>query len=89
MNIDVVVALCCRYAFRLNSVFRKTIAIQFAVSMMVVCSNLYQMTKTTALNAVPLLLYMVSFLAQILIYCWYGNEVKLKVRVIKYTARLL
>lgn len=63
-----------------------TIAVQFAVSTMVTCSNLYQMTKITSFSAIlPLLLYMSSFLAQIFIYCWYGNEVKLKVSVyVKY-----
>lgn len=62
-----------------------TIAMQFVVSTLVVCSNLYQMTKSTSLNAsyLPLILYMSCMLTQIFIYCWYGNEVKLKVRVIK------
>lgn len=61
-----------------------TIAMQFVVSTLVVCSNLYQMTKSTTLDAsyFPLLLYMSCMLTQIFIYCWYGNEVKLKVRMI-------
>ncbi|XP_014476205.1 PREDICTED: odorant receptor 46a, isoform A-like [Dinoponera quadriceps] len=68
-----------KYALRLNSEFRMTIAMQFAVSTMVVCSNLYQMTKTTSFSTIlPLLLYMSCMLTQIFIYCWYGNEVKLK-----------
>jgi len=74
-----------RYAIILNNKFRMTIAMQFVVSTLVVCSNLYQMTKSTTLNAsyLPLLLYMSCMLTQIFIYCWYGNEVKLKVRIIK------
>lgn len=73
-----------RYAFRLNNKFRMTIAMQFIVSTLVVCSNLYQMTKSSTVNAsyLPLLLYMSCMLTQIFIYCWYGNKVKLKVRVI-------
>ncbi|KAG5326078.1 OR46A protein, partial [Acromyrmex heyeri] len=69
-----------QYAFRLNNKFRMTIAMQFVVSTLVVCSNLYQMTKSTSLNAsyLPLILYMSCMLTQIFIYCWYGNEVKLK-----------
>ncbi|XP_077264620.1 odorant receptor 46a-like [Temnothorax americanus] len=69
-----------KYALKLNSKFKMTIAMQFIVSTLVVCSNLYQMTKSTALNAsyLPLLLYMSCMLTQIFIYCWYGNEVKLK-----------
>nr|XP_012230269.1 PREDICTED: odorant receptor 49b-like [Linepithema humile] len=68
------------YAIKLNDKFKMTIAMQFMVSTMVVCSNLYQMTKSTSLNAsiLPLLLYMSCMLTQIFIYCWYGNEVKLK-----------
>ncbi|XP_070518472.1 odorant receptor 46a-like [Cardiocondyla obscurior] len=68
------------YALILNSKFKMTIAMQFVVSTLVVCSNLYQMTKSTSLNAsyLPLLLYMSCMLTQIFIYCWYGNEVKLK-----------
>ncbi|XP_028047931.2 odorant receptor 94b [Monomorium pharaonis] len=74
---------CCdiyRYALRLNNKFKMTIAMQFVVSTLVVCSNLYQMTKSTNINAsyLPLLLYMSCMLTQIFIYCWYGNEVKLK-----------
>ncbi|XP_011705963.1 PREDICTED: odorant receptor 94a-like [Wasmannia auropunctata] len=69
-----------QYALELNYKFRMTIAMQFIVSTLVVCSNLYQMTKSTSLNAsyLPLLLYMSCMLTQIFIYCWYGNEVKLK-----------
>ncbi|XP_071631645.1 uncharacterized protein [Temnothorax longispinosus] len=74
------IVFCLTYALKLNSKFKMTIAMQFVVSTLVVCSNLYQMTKSTALNAsyLPLLLYMSCMLTQIFIYCWYGNEVKLK-----------
>ncbi|XP_071631656.1 uncharacterized protein [Temnothorax longispinosus] len=74
------IVFCLTYALKLNSKFKMTIAMQFVVSTLVVCSNLYQMTKSTALNTsyLPLLLYMFCMLTQIFIYCWYGNEVKLK-----------
>jgi len=51
------------------------------VSTLVVCFNLYQLTRSTITNAkyVQLALYMCSMLTQIFFYCWYGNEVKLKV----------
>jgi len=66
----------------MNEKFKIIIAIQFVVSMLVVCSNLYQLAKIT-LNAqcFSLILYTCSMLTQILIYCWYGNEVKLKVQI--------
>lgn len=65
------------------------IAVQFVVSTLVVCSNLYQLAKIT-LNAqsCPLILYTCTMLAQILIFCWYGNEVKLRVRITRvHTSR--
>ncbi|KAL6422685.1 hypothetical protein ACFW04_010728 [Cataglyphis niger] len=78
--------LILKYAFRLNNKFRMTIAMQFIVSTLVVCSNLYQMTKSSTVNAsyLPLLLYMSCMLTQIFIYCWYGNEVKLKSTQLMY-----
>ncbi|XP_036140063.1 odorant receptor 2a-like [Monomorium pharaonis] len=47
--------------------------------MLVVCSNLYQLAQTT-LNAeyFSLILYTFCMLIEIFIYCWFGNEVKLK-----------
>ncbi|EZA58609.1 ObirOr5-E15 [Ooceraea biroi] len=68
-----------KYAFMINEHFKQIITIQFIVSMLVVCSNLYQLAKVT-LNAesFPLMLYTGSMLTQILIYCWFGNEVKIK-----------
>jgi len=65
-------------------VFAKVIAVQFAVSMLVVCSNLYRLAMTADyLKFVPLTMYTGCMLAQIFIYCWFGNEVKLKVYFIK------
>ncbi|XP_025994617.2 odorant receptor 46a-like [Solenopsis invicta] len=68
-----------KFAVMVNEKFKIIIAIQFVVSTLVVCSNLYQLARVT-LNAqcFPLILYTCSMLTQILIYCWYGNEVKLK-----------
>ncbi|XP_012531586.1 odorant receptor 46a [Monomorium pharaonis] len=68
-----------KFAIMVNEKFKIIIVIQFVVSTLVVCSNLYQLTRIT-LNAqcFPLILYTCSMLAQILIYCWFGNEVKLK-----------
>ncbi|XP_025266018.1 uncharacterized protein LOC105249981 [Camponotus floridanus] len=65
------------FAFMMNKKFRLTITFQFIVSTMVVCVTLYQLTKTNA-NIIQLGLYMSSMLTQIFLYCWYGNEVKLK-----------
>ncbi|XP_011694238.1 PREDICTED: putative odorant receptor 85d [Wasmannia auropunctata] len=68
------------FALMVNERFKFTITIQFLVSTLVVCFNLYQMTQTSVLSAkyVQIILYMFCMLTQISFYCWYGNEVKLK-----------
>ncbi|KAH0947020.1 OrE20 [Eciton burchellii] len=70
------------FALLVNNKFRFTISIQFIVSTLVVCFNLYQITKATTSSTkyVQLAFYMSSMLTQIFFYCWYGNEVKLKSR---------
>ncbi|XP_072753261.1 odorant receptor 94a-like isoform X2 [Anoplolepis gracilipes] len=69
-----------KFAYMVNDKFRLTIFIQFVVSTLVVCFNLYQFTKSTALRAkyIQLILYMSCMLSQIFFYCWCGNEVKLR-----------
>ncbi|XP_025265990.1 odorant receptor 46a-like isoform X2 [Camponotus floridanus] len=76
-----------KFAFMINEKFKIIIGIQFIVSTLVVCSNLYQLAKITfSAQSFPLILYTCSMLAQILIYCWYGNEVKLKLLKTSYSA---
>ncbi|XP_024872663.1 odorant receptor 94b-like [Temnothorax curvispinosus] len=68
-----------KFALMVNEKFKIIIAIQFVVSTLVVCFNLYQLAKMTlSAQCFPLILYTFAMLTQILIYCWYGNEVKLK-----------
>ncbi|XP_011640456.1 odorant receptor 4-like [Pogonomyrmex barbatus] len=67
-----------RFALLVNEKFRLIITLQFIVSTLVVCVILYQLTKTDA-NIIQLGLYMSCMLIQIFLYCWYGNEVRLKV----------
>ncbi|KAF3054570.1 Odorant receptor 027 [Nylanderia fulva] len=69
--------LMIKFAFMVNKKFRFTITFQFIVSTLVVCITLYQLTKTNA-KVIQLGLYMSCMLTQIFLYCWYGNEVKLK-----------
>ncbi|XP_070156627.1 odorant receptor 46a-like isoform X2 [Polyergus mexicanus] len=67
------------FASVVNDRFAKIIAIQFITSTLVVCSNLYQLAQTTmSAEYLPLVLYTVCMLIEIFIYCWFGNEVKLK-----------
>ncbi|XP_029665545.1 putative odorant receptor 85d [Formica exsecta] len=68
-----------KFAYMVNEKFRVIIAVQFTVSMLVVCSNLYKMAKITlSAEYIPLMLYTFCMALQILIYCWYGNKVRLK-----------
>ncbi|KAF3054555.1 Odorant receptor 021 [Nylanderia fulva] len=68
-----------KFARVVNENFRFIIGIQFTVSMLVVCSSLFLLAKTTLSAAyIPLILYTFCMALQILIYCWYGNEVRLK-----------
>ncbi|XP_032691309.1 putative odorant receptor 92a [Odontomachus brunneus] len=69
--------LIFKFAHLLNKKFRYTITFQFIVSMLVVCFTLYQLSKMSV-KFVELGLYMSCMLTQIFLYCWYGNEVKLK-----------
>ncbi|KAG5336422.1 OR94B protein, partial [Acromyrmex charruanus] len=67
------------YAYTVNNMFAKIIAVQFAVSMLVVCSNLYRIAMARDyVSFIPLIMYTSAILVQIFIYCWFGNEVKLK-----------
>ncbi|XP_018365430.1 PREDICTED: odorant receptor 22c-like [Trachymyrmex cornetzi] len=59
--------------------FNKIIGFQFMASMMIFCSSLYQLTKSTLnVDQFSLILYTGCMLTQIFIYCWFGNKVKLK-----------
>lgn len=63
-----------------NEKFKMIIAVQFSISTLVMCSNLYQLAKTTlSAEYVPMIAYTLCMASQIFIYCWYGNEIKLKV----------
>ncbi|XP_018403368.1 PREDICTED: odorant receptor 46a-like [Cyphomyrmex costatus] len=72
---------CVRHHNRIYE-FAKIIALQFAVSMLVVCANLYKLAAISLLmingSLIVLILYTACMLSQIFIYCWFGNELKLK-----------
>ncbi|EFN80978.1 Putative odorant receptor 71a, partial [Harpegnathos saltator] len=65
-----------KFACTINKEFKFIIAVQFIVSTLVVCSNLYRLAKTElSVQYISQAVYTVCMLIQILIYCWYGNEV--------------
>lgn len=57
------------------------IFVQFTVSTLTICVNLYILmgTQITFERIMQLAIYSSCMLTQIYIFCWYGNEVKLKV----------
>nr|XP_012230606.1 PREDICTED: odorant receptor 46a, isoform A-like [Linepithema humile] len=85
-NNNVTLGYCIRHHNRIfefaklvNIRFSLIIGFQFMASMMVICSNLYQLTKSAlSPDHVPLIMYTSCMLTQIFIYCWFGNKVKTK-----------
>lgn len=57
------------------------IFVQFTISTLTICVNLYILmgTQITFERIMQLAIYSSCMLTQIYIFCWYGNEVKLKV----------
>ncbi|XP_025163626.1 odorant receptor 46a-like [Harpegnathos saltator] len=71
-----------RYARMVNTRFTGIILFQFVTSTFVICSNLYQLTKTTiGMYHIALITYTFCVMAQIFLYCWFGNKLKVTVRV--------
>ncbi|XP_017788741.1 PREDICTED: uncharacterized protein LOC108571252 [Habropoda laboriosa] len=72
--------LIYRFTAMINEQFEMAIFTQFAVSTLAICFNLYLLTGSdvTPIRYVEIIMYSSCMLTQIFIYCWYGNEVKLK-----------
>ncbi|XP_043794977.1 odorant receptor 46a-like [Apis laboriosa] len=72
--------LIYRLATTINEQFKMVIFIQFTVSTLTICVNLYILmgTQITFERIIQLAIYSSCMLTQIYIFCWYGNEVKLK-----------
>ncbi|CAL7950596.1 unnamed protein product [Xylocopa violacea] len=68
-----------KYAKRVNREFSVIMFLQFSVSSFTVCFNFYRMSQVTMVSLmVESVLYAACMLTEILYYCWYSNEVKLK-----------
>ncbi|CAK9827611.1 Odorant receptor Or1 [Anthophora retusa] len=72
--------LIYRFTAKLNEQFEIPIFSQFAVSTLTICFNLYILTgsEITTIRYLEIIMYSSCMLTQIFIYCWCGNEVKLK-----------
>lgn len=71
---------CNRFSRTLNEKFKVILFLQFCAISFILCFNLYRMTTITMIpKLLEASLYLVRVLVQILYYCWFSNEVKLKV----------
>ncbi|XP_011330821.1 odorant receptor Or1-like isoform X2 [Ooceraea biroi] len=70
-----------RFADRVTAVFTLMILLQFTISSTVLCLSVYEMSKKNLLSFefAWSSLYLGCMLMQIFLYCWFGNEVTLKV----------
>ncbi|XP_053982821.1 odorant receptor 94a-like [Hylaeus volcanicus] len=68
-----------RFAMMVNEQFKSIILIQFLVSTLIFCIELYRMTQRSVDSKyIEMVVYGTCSLMQILYYCWYGNEVQEK-----------
>ncbi|XP_015180690.1 PREDICTED: odorant receptor Or1-like isoform X1 [Polistes dominula] len=67
-------------ANKVNDTFALTIFAQFFISSIVLCLSMFELLKNDLLSIefFALVLYLSTLLIQIYIFCWYGNQVKLK-----------
>ncbi|XP_071631673.1 odorant receptor 46a-like isoform X2 [Temnothorax longispinosus] len=75
-----------RLAFIVNKTFRLTIAIHFILTILVTCFCLYQTSiATTKDKHIEMILYIACIFIQNLFYCWYGNELQIKILKMSYS----
>lgn len=79
-----------RYAFMVEEKFKKIIGIQLLSSTLVVCFILYKLANTSFISSkfLEFVLYLACMMTQIFFYCWYGNQLKLKVNHIENLLKL-
>lgn len=70
-----------RYGYMLNDTFAKIIPSEFAMIMVVMCYSLIHMAfnSSNTGSCIQDVMIVASTLAPIFYYCWFGNEIKLKV----------
>ena len=70
-----------KFAHTINTVFQYMIFLQFSISSTVLCLTIYKTSTTDSFDAdiVWNFSYLCCMLMQVYLYCWFGNEVTLKV----------
>ncbi|KAF3430252.1 hypothetical protein E2986_05950 [Frieseomelitta varia] len=73
-----------RYTSIIQKKFKEIIGIQLFSSTLVVCFILYQLSNTPINSKyMEFILYLACMMTQVFFYCWYGNQLKLKVNSIR------
>ncbi|XP_053998016.1 odorant receptor 13a-like [Hylaeus anthracinus] len=68
-----------KFATKVNGVYKMIMLVQFLATIATMCLEIYQLTqKEVDTKYAVMVTYTSSALMQILYYCWYGNEVRLK-----------
>ncbi|XP_072757296.1 odorant receptor Or1-like isoform X1 [Anoplolepis gracilipes] len=88
LNKDVMISECVKHHLRVHEIVRRiqslfvwTVTLLFIFSMVTLCTSIFQMSKKKILSVefLSLILYLGSMLFQVFFYCWYGNELQLKI----------
>ncbi|XP_011882841.1 PREDICTED: odorant receptor 46a, isoform A-like isoform X2 [Vollenhovia emeryi] len=67
------------YAQIVNIRFEKIVGFQFMASTTVICCNLYQLSQSSLnVNSIGIFGFICCMLAEIFIYCWFGQKIKSK-----------
>ncbi|XP_018374346.1 PREDICTED: odorant receptor 4-like [Trachymyrmex cornetzi] len=68
-----------QFACSVNAKFSQIIGLQFIISTLIICSNLYQLSQSS-LNAdsIGLIGFTCCMLTEIFLYCWFGHKIKSK-----------
>lgn len=78
---SIILKFGCRFTKIVNAIFQYTIFLQFCISTTVLCLSILKMSSKLSfdVNFVSSLFYLCAMLMQVYLYCWFGNEVTLKV----------
>ena len=72
----------CRFGKMVNKEFRTIMFFQFCTSLSMICCSFYRTMQMEVDSSFIGMIFMICALMQIFYYCWFSNEVKLKVRFI-------
>ncbi|XP_070518436.1 odorant receptor 46a-like isoform X4 [Cardiocondyla obscurior] len=67
------------FAYLVNAKFSQIIGLQFIISTLIICSNLYQLSQSSLnTDSIGLIGFTCCMLTEIFIYCWFGHKIKSK-----------